>query len=156
MMDIHFSCDGHHFVAPEESSVPFTVGDVETNERRRALSVQGQPVTVLSLGSKVLPAPDKLKSQLQALLEHDDVTQPGFLKMVLVSGPDPNACISQEDRKYYNDHGFELAVIITALPVPTGPYYVFASQLRQIFRLYEDPFDAFALGMICRGSSNQE
>jgi hypothetical protein len=155
MMDIHFSCDGHLFVAPEESSVSFAIGETETHESRTPLPAQGEPVFVFSLDHGEFPAPKDLEWELRNLLAHDDVTQDGFLKTLLINDRDGNFCISEEDRSQYNVWGWEFTIIATSSPVPIGPYYAFASELRQVFRLYEDPFEAFVFGMISRGGSNQ-
>ncbi|KAL3477065.1 amidase signature domain-containing protein [Aspergillus californicus] len=156
-MDIEFSCNGHRFAALEEGSVAFVIHESgnPSEGRPKSVTAGGEAVVVLSLDGNKSPGREELLSQLQEMLQDDDVTQDGFLKKVLVCGSDVNFDVSPDDQTYYTELGHEVVPIHIQSHIPNGPYYALASRLRHVFRLYADPLQAFMFGMAPKEGSDQ-
>src|ERR1700761_2733043 len=94
-----------------------------------------------------------LDRRVTEYLETDDVFSKLFLKIVFISVRNDSQEISRMEGEFgelLKTWGTSCATLISTLDhsLPPGPYFILNSCLRQAWRCYPDPFEAFTTGTI--------
>lgn len=136
------------YIASKTPSVRFQLQN-EYTSRLSALH-QGVPVVVLSFQDdddddhdhdEYHPVDrESVEARLQQLLAGDDVICPEFTKTILLAG------VTEEIDFVIN--GSDIYAVEMAVPLRSGPYYARSSHLHFVYKLQEDPYEAFMMGVL--------
>lgn len=135
------------YIASKTPSVRFQLLN-EYTSRLSALH-QGVPVVVLSFqdddddddNDESQPVDrESVEARLQQLLAGDDVICPEFTKTILLAG------VTEEIDFVIN--GSDIYAVEMAVPLRSGPYYARSSHLHFVYKLQEDPYEAFMMGVL--------
>lgn len=141
-----FKIGNSSYIASKTPSTRFELQN-EYASRLSALH-QGVPVTIISCqkgdGNDQVKR-DAIEARLQALLSGDDVICSEFTKTILLAGI--------TEAVHFNINGSEIYAVETAVDVRSGPYYARGSHLHHVYKLQEDPYGAFMIGILPDGAN---
>jgi hypothetical protein len=100
-----------------------------------------------------------LDERVTEYLETDDVFSTLFLKAVLISvHNDPQGVpqLEEKSEELLKTWGTSCVILISTLehPLPGGPYFILNAGLRQAWRCYPDPVEAFTTGTVPSATEN--
>lgn len=110
--------------------------------------IKGSPVTVLVLDKAAKLDHEIIRHQLLALLGKDDVMLPEFLDIVLLVRNGNPIEITASELEYWSGNGFRIYSVETTGNIRSGPYYATQTEIRKVYKLDNDDYEAFMMGII--------
>jgi len=146
MARIFFSCGESKFVTSSKCITTFT-GSCPSAKAELG-DLPPRPVTVLNVGDREIPNSTWLKANKSQMLADDDVFNEDFFKCILLSNTQQLPTGIQDSEIRFED-GPEptLHAVSTGVHMRNGPYFAVGSALFQVYKLYDDPQDAFMFGV---------
>ena len=146
MARILFFCKDSKFVTSSRIITTFNASDAAAEAELGDLPPR--PVTVLTVVDGEIPNSTWLKAKKSQMLADDDVFNEEFFKCIILSNAlqlptgIPRREVRLEDGSKSTIHE-----VSTGVSVRNGPYFAIGSALFQVFKLYDDPQDAFMFGV---------
>jgi hypothetical protein len=104
-------------------------------------------VTVLNVDDGQIPDSTWLAAKKSQMLHDDDVFNEEFFKHIILSRASRLSHGASRKENLEDGSNTTIHSVSTGVPLKNGPYFAIGSGLFQVFKLYDDPQDAFMFGV---------